>query len=136
MAGENQISADVVDEISVRGQLLSLEHVGRSPLRWLVVVFGASFAVWHVLTNIWLVEPGLWQNAIHFGGFAFLAAITFGPFGRLGFSRRMFVLDFVYGILVAAAAIWVASAEGGIYERSLAVTGQSWQFSVVDWAAG
>jgi TRAP transporter 4TM/12TM fusion protein len=136
MADENQISAEVVDEVSVRGHLLSLEHVGRNPLKWLVVVLGASFAVWHVLTNIWLVEPGLWQNAIHFGGFAFLAAITFGPFGQISLSQRMFVFDFIYGILVAAAAIWVASAESGIYERSLAVTGQSWQFSIVDWAAG
>lgn len=136
MSDDNQSAAELAEDSSGRGKLLSLEHVGRNPLRWLVVIFGASFAVWHVLTNIWLVEPGLWQNAIHFGGFAFLAALTFGPFGRIRLSQSMFVLDFIYGLLVAAAAVWVAAAEGGIYERSLAVTGQSWQFTAVDWAAG
>ena len=106
MSDDNQSAAELAEDSSGRGKLLSLEHVGRNPLRWLVVIFGASFAVWHVLTNIWLVEPGLWQNAIHFGGFAFLAALTFGPFGRIRLSQSMFVLDFIYGLLVAAAAAW------------------------------
>ena len=32
------------------------------------------FALWHLATNLILHEPGRWQNAIHFAGFAFLAA--------------------------------------------------------------
>ncbi|MBV1926426.1 MAG: TRAP transporter fused permease subunit, partial [Rhodobacteraceae bacterium] len=34
------------------------------------------------------------------------------------------------------AALWVAWAETGLYERSLAVTGLGWQFTPIDWAAG
>jgi TRAP-type uncharacterized transport system fused permease subunit len=30
----------------------------------------------------------------------------------------------------------VAYAENGVYERTLAVTGQAWQFTWVDWLAG
>jgi TRAP-type uncharacterized transport system fused permease subunit len=45
-------------------------------------------------------------------------------------------VDVTYGLLIAAAALWVAYAENGVYERTLAVTGQSWQFTWVDWAAG
>jgi TRAP transporter 4TM/12TM fusion protein len=126
----------VTDVTSARVDWFTLDGLGRDPLRWAVVVFAASFGIWHVLTNIWLVEPGQWQNAIHFGGFAFLAAISIGPFGAKGRARRAVLFDFAYGLLIAAAAMWVASAETGIYERTLSVTGQSWQFTVVDWAAG
>ncbi len=102
----------------------------------LIVVFAAGFAIWHILTNVYLVEPGLWQNAIHFAGFAFLASATISPFGKYAGKKYAIAFDITYGLLVAAAALWVAGAENGIYERTLAVTGQSWQFTWVDWAAG
>jgi TRAP transporter 4TM/12TM fusion protein len=119
-----------------RQYLLSMNGVRRNPLRWLVVVFGAGFAIWHILTNVWLIEPGFWQNAIHYGGFALLASIAFSNFGKFTQSRWAFTLDVTYGLIVAAAALWVAYAETGIYERSLAVTGQPIQFSSLDWVAG
>lgn len=119
-----------------RHDLLSVSGAGRDPLRWLVVVFGAGFAIWHILTNVWLIEPGFWQNAIHYGGFALLASIVFSNFGKFTHARWAFTLDVAYGLVVAAAALWVAYAETGIYERSLAVTGQPIQFSVMDWVAG
>ncbi|GAB5460073.1 MAG: TRAP transporter permease [Hoeflea alexandrii] len=105
-------------------------------LRMLVVAFAICFALWHIATNIWLNEPGKWQNAIHFGGFAFLAAVTISPFGRNADKSWALAFDVIYGILIASAALWVAYAENGVYERTLAVTGQSWQFTWVDWAAG
>ncbi|MFC4226440.1 TRAP transporter permease [Hoeflea alexandrii] len=105
-------------------------------LRMLVVAFAICFALWHIATNIWLNEPGKWQNAIHFGGFAFLAAVTISPFGRNADKSWALAFDVTYGILIASAALWVAYAENGVYERTLAVTGQSWQFTWVDWAAG
>lgn len=105
-------------------------------LRMIVVAFAICFALWHIATNIWLNEPGKWQNAIHFGGFAFLAAVTISPFGRNANKAWALALDVTYGLLIASAALWVAYAENGVYERTLAVTGQSWQFTWVDWAAG
>ena len=48
-------------------------------LGWLLIVAICAFASWHVLTNVWLIEPGRWQNCIHFGGFALLAAFTTAP---------------------------------------------------------
>lgn len=119
-----------------RHNLLSLNGLGRNPLRWLVILFAASFAIWHVLTNVWLIEPGFWQNAIHYGGFAVLASIVFSNFGKYARARWAITLDVLYGLVVASAAFWVAFAESGIYERSLAVTGQPIQFSALDWTAG
>jgi len=42
----------------------------------------------------------------------------------------------MYGLVVALSACWVVAAEARIYEDTLAITGQSWQFNVVDWVAG
>ncbi|WP_422370683.1 TRAP transporter permease [Hoeflea sp.] len=109
---------------------------GRDPVRMIVVAFAICFALWHIATNIWLNEPGLWQNAIHFAGFAFLAAVTLSPFGSKAGKGWAIALDLAYGLAIAGAALWVAYAENGIYARTLAVTGQSWQFTWIDWLAG
>jgi len=45
-------------------------------------------------------------------------------------------LDILYGFLVAASALWVAASESRIYDDTLAVTGQAWQFNAIDWMAG
>ena len=102
----------------------------------IILIFALVFAIWHVLTNVYLTEPGLWQNAIHFGGFAFLASVTLSPWGKRSNETWAWVFDITYGVAVAAAALWVAYSEAGLYERSLSVTGQGWQFRIVDWAAG
>lgn len=102
----------------------------------LLIAFAVAFGLWHVVTNVYWIEPGRWQNAIHFAGFAFLASVTFSPFGKYQSHRNAWLFDLAYGLLVAAAALWVAGAENAVYDRSLAVTGQDWQFTFFDWASG
>ncbi len=86
---------------------------------------------------MYLIEPGRWQNAIHFAGFAFWARFFTALSKNRKLSRFGFPLALAYGLLVAASALWVAWAEDGIYERTLSVTsGQAWQLTPVDWAAG
>ncbi len=121
---------------SERYDLISLQTPVTGLFKKSIVAFSVAFGIWHILTNLIINESSLWQNAIHFGGFAFLACITISPFGRKSGSKKAIIFDVSYGLLVAAASLWIASAETGIYERTLAVTGQSWQFTVVDWAAG
>lgn len=123
-------------ELHGRSHWLTWTATGGNPLKIVVVVIAICFALWHIATNIWLNEPGKWQNAIHFAGFAFLAALTISPFGKHAEKKWAIAIDLAYGILIAAAALWVAFAENGVYERTLAVTGQAWQFSIIDWAAG
>ncbi|WP_299288900.1 TRAP transporter fused permease subunit [uncultured Tateyamaria sp.] len=109
---------------------------GRWGPRQLILIFALVFAIWHILTNVYLTEPGLWQNAIHFAGFAFIASVTLSPWGKRSDETWAWVVDTLYGVVVAAAALWVAYAESDLYDRSLAVTGQGWQFTPVDWIAG
>jgi len=89
-----------------------------------------------VATNVFLNEPGLWQNAIHFAGFAFLGAVTTRSWGRGEQSKISLLANLIFGILIAASALWIAGAENGLYERTLAKTGLSWQFGYLDWLAG
>ncbi|MCR9072555.1 MAG: TRAP transporter fused permease subunit [Alphaproteobacteria bacterium] len=119
-----------------RADLLDLSAPNRTAASQFAVIFAAAFGIWHIATNVYLNEPGLWQNAIHFGGFAFLAAITLSPFGRRSNTWLAWSVDLAYATLIAASAMWIAGNENSIYERSLAVTGQGWQLSWIDWAAG
>jgi len=129
------MTAATSNEPVQRNELLNLPH-GQFGLQYIVFAFALVFAGWHVLTNVYLTEPGLWQNAIHFAGFAFLASVTVSPWGQRSNQTWAWLVDIAYGLLVAAAALWIAYAETGLYERSLAVTGQGWQFEIIDWAAG
>lgn len=100
------------------------------------LAFICAFGLWHVATNLFWNEPGLWQNAIHFGGFAFLGFATSATFKHHAEKPWSISLDIILGLIVAASALWIASAETGLYTRTLAKTGQAWQFGFVDWAAG
>ena len=132
----NPTGAVDVADTARRAEWLSWSDAQGNWLRMAVALFAIAFAIWHVATNLFLNEPGLWQNAIHFAGFAILAAITVPAFANAKPSRIGTIINVIYGLAVAASALWVAGAESAVYARSLAVTGQSWQFNAVDWAAG
>ena len=107
----------------------------RGPVDWIVYIGSILFAIWHIYTNLVLIEPGIWQNAIHFAGFAFIAAVT-TTFLSGRQSKTSFYINVVFGVLIALSALWIAAAENGVYERTLAKTGLSWQFGVLDWISG
>jgi TRAP transporter 4TM/12TM fusion protein len=129
-------SAASAEQPNTRHHLLDLNTPNKGLLHWALIAFAILFGFWHIATNVYLVEPGKWQNAIHFAGFAFLAAVIYSPFGRRASTRWALVADLSFGLAVAAASLWVAWGESGVYERSLAVTGLSWQFTLTDWVAG
>ena len=108
----------------LKDRLYSLDHAIANPWPWaLGILFTAAFAIWHVATNVFINESGLWQNTIHFGGFAFLAAITTRTFNRGKQSRTSIIGNALFGIAMASSALWIAQAENGIYQRTLAETG-------------
>ncbi len=122
---------------TIRDRIFDIQNAcarpfGEGLLTWAVVAFG----LWHIATNLVLSEPGHWQNCIHFGGFAFLAAISASLFGKNADRGWMIAADVVYGLVVAASAAWIAWVENDVYARTLAKTGQVWQFTLLDWIAG
>ncbi|WP_306110772.1 MULTISPECIES: TRAP transporter fused permease subunit [unclassified Roseovarius] len=120
-----------------RRRWLDPESLGHGPwtahvMRWAVI----AFALWHIATNLFINEAGIWQNALHFGGFGLIAALSTAPMQRLRDSRWALVLDVIYGFAIFGAAIWVAYAEDGVYVNSMAQRGSGWIFSPMDWIAG
>ncbi len=127
---------DVIPSHNLRDEWLLLDGQKKSPLEWMIAAFAVAFGIWHILTNLFLNEPGMWQNAIHFAGFAFLASTIYSAFGHNTKKPWAIRLDILYGLIVAAAALWVATSESRIYADTLAITGQAWQFNIFDWLAG
>ena len=120
-----------------REQLFDLDYALANPLPFIFTALAiCGFAFWHIVTNVYLVEPGRWQNCIHFGGFALLGAlVTSHREGKATSSTRWW-LNFAFGVAICLSSLWIAWAENGVYERTLAKTGQAWQFGIIDWAAG
>jgi len=119
-----------------RERLLVLDGSKRGLLEWCIAAFAVLFGVWHIATNLFINEQSLWQNAIHFAGFALLASVVHTGFQKDTTSTKGLVVDLIYGLLIVAASFWVAGSEDRIYEETLAVTGQAWQFNAFDWIAG
>lgn len=118
-----------------RDQWLSLEipFGSKTIAQKVFVVCAVGFALWHIATNLLINEAALWQNAIHFGGFAILCSVIFPS--RI-FGKQSVALDLLVGLLVAASASWMIASESRIYDDTLAITGLSWQFNAIDWIAG
>lgn len=124
------------DQKVTRDYLLNLDGSERTALEWGIAVFAIVFGLWHIATNLFISEQTIWQNAIHFGGFALLASVVHTGFKRQSKSQSALLLDLLYGLLIVAACVWVAGSVDRIYEETLSVTGQSWQFNAGDWIAG
>ena len=123
------------DSLANRDQWLSLDTPfgSKTNAQKFFVVCTVGFALWHIATNLLINEAALWQNAIHFGGFAILCSVIFPA--RI-FGKQSVALDLLIGILVAASASWMIASESRIYDDTLAVTGLAWQFNSIDWIAG
>ena len=120
-------------EYQSRDEWLTLDSHNKTILQWSFTIFAVGFALWHLTTNLLINESPLWQNTIHFAGFAILATVIYPS--QL-FGRQNLFFDLAYGSLVAWAACWIAASESRIYEDTLALTGQAWQFNMFDWTAG
>ena len=118
-----------------RERIFDVEFVRDHKAYWLPTSMIVAFGLWHIATNLFLNEPGSWQNCIHFGGFALIAAISSPTFSFEKDRAWAIGLDILYGLLVFAAACWIAYAEDGLYSRTLAQSGESWQLTFLDWAA-
>ncbi|KUO61356.1 MAG: C4-dicarboxylate ABC transporter permease [Alphaproteobacteria bacterium BRH_c36] len=95
-----------------------------------IFVIGIALALVHVYFNIFGVLSGLWRNAIHFAGFAFLCALIYPAFeGRFAQTRAFKFLDVAFGLLVAGSALYLIAAEDAVYARGV-------RLSPLEWTAG
>lgn len=96
-----------------------------------VFFLGVLISLLHIYFNIIAVLPGLWQNSLHYAGFAVLCVLLY-PLTQKEKTERSslsFSIDLALGILAAAAAVYMISMEDAIYARGV-------RLSTAEWVAG
>ena len=85
----------------------------------------------HIYFNIFTVIPTLWQNALHYAGFALLCGLLFPMSGqrREKRSNALLIFDVSFALLAGFAAIYMISMEDAIYARGV-------KLSTAEWIAG
>ncbi|MEM9971478.1 MAG: TRAP transporter fused permease subunit, partial [Pseudomonadota bacterium] len=93
---------------------------------WALHALCLVIAVGHIYVAFDPIISELQRNAYHFAGFAFLAAVYHPILAGRTRSRGLLIFDVIFGALVAAAAIYLPSAESPIYDRGVNLILADW----------
>lgn len=105
------------------------ERYKSGPREKVIFVLSIAVSLMHIYFNIITVLPSLWQNALHYSGFALLCCLAY-PLGGPGRKQKwLLAVDLVLGISAAASAIYMISMEDAIYARGV-------HLSPTEWVAG
>lgn len=96
-----------------------------------IFLIGIGVSLMHLYFNLFSVLPGLWQNSLHYSGFAILCGLVYPFAGGTLESRTKAGLffDLTIGIIAAVSAIYMISMEDAIYSRGV-------HLSTTEWVAG
>ena len=89
-----------------------------------ILILGVAVSILHIWFNVFSVLPSLWQNALHFAGFALIAAWLY-PL-RQSPSLAWRIPDFLLGIVAAGTAIYMIAREDAIYARGVRLDQSEW----------
>ena len=92
----------------------------------LLLVLGVGIALLHIYFNIFTILATLWQNALHFAGFAVMCVLIYPALPKA--SRWVRGLDLSFGLLAAFAAIYMVAREDAIYARGVRLDTSEWVF--------
>ncbi len=96
---------------------------------WALLIIGVAVSIMHIWFNVFVILSSLWQNALHFAGFALLAAIAY-PLRRNGpLLFRLF--DVLLGVLAASSAIYLIAREDAIYTRGIYLVPSEWVAGII-----
>lgn len=114
---QNDIPADVEDP-------------NGNAMKWAISGLAVALSLGHLWMNSIGNVSTLWQNGIHFGGFALLCALV-SPISQKAWANKSLVriLDVGFGLAVAASALYLIYAEDGVYARGV-------RLITLDWIAG
>ncbi|GAB6054260.1 TRAP transporter permease [Magnetospira thiophila] len=90
----------------------------------LLMVLGVCISLMHIWFNVISLLSNLWQNALHFAGFALMAVILY-PLKKDG-GPAWRVSDAVVGLLAAFAALYMIGMEDAIYARGVRLALPEW----------
>ena len=100
----------------------------RSPVTTAVFLIGIVVSLLHIYFNIFTVLPGLWQNSLHYSGFALLCGLVYPLTGGTIEQRSLPVLclDIAVGLIAALCAVYMISMEDAIYARGVHLSTGEW----------
>ncbi|MCK4509015.1 MAG: TRAP transporter fused permease subunit, partial [Desulfuromonadales bacterium] len=94
-----------------------------------LLILGVAVSLMHIWFNVVTVLPTLWQNALHFAGFALIAALVYPLRRDAGVGWRS--LDILLGLLAAGSAIYLISMEDAIYARGVRMSPSEWTAGII-----
>ena len=92
----------------------------------IIFVLAIAISLLHLYFNIITVLPSLWQNALHYSGFALLCSLTYPLGGPKRKKKWLLAVDLIVGISAATAAIYMISMEDAIYARGVHLSSAEW----------
>ncbi len=103
-------------------------EVQAQPTR-LLLTLGVAVSLMHIWFNVLTVLPTLWQNALHFAGFALIAALVYPLRKEATVGWR--ALDILLGLLAAGSAIFMIAREDAIYARGVSLATSEWVAGII-----
>ncbi len=97
----------------------------------ILLILGVAIALVHIWFNVFTVLSSLWQNALHFAGFALMAAYVYPLRKRKDLSWAWRIPDILLGLAAASSAIYMIAMEDAIYARGVRLATPEWIAGIV-----
>ena len=101
----------------------------QTPQTRLLIILCVAVSLMHIWFNVVTVLSSLWQNSLHFAGFALIAALVY-PL-RKNSSLPWKVLDVMLGLLAASSALYLIAMEDAIYARGVRMAPLEWLAGII-----
>ncbi len=102
------------------------ERYKSGPKEKVIFVLSIAVSLMHIYFNIINVLPSLWQNALHYSGFALLCCLAYPLGGRDRKQKWLLAVDLLLGVSAAVSAIYMISMEDAIYARGVHLSSAEW----------
>ena len=98
-----------------------------------IFFIGIGVSLMHLYFNLFAVLPTLWQNSLHYSGFAILCGLVYPFTGGTPENRTTagIIFDLSVGLIAAAAAIYMISMEDEIYSRGVHLSPAEWFAGII-----
>jgi TRAP transporter 4TM/12TM fusion protein len=95
----------------------------------LLVILGVAVSLLHIWFNVVSVLSSLWQNSLHFAGFALIASLVYPLRKNPTLAWRL--MDVLLGLLAASSALYLIAMEDAIYARGVRLAPAEWVAGII-----
>lgn len=106
-----------------------IEPEASPPPTLLLIILGVAVSLMHIWFNVVTVLSSLWQNSLHFAGFALIAAVVYPLRKDAALGWRL--LDLLLGVMAASSALYLIAMEDAIYARGVRMAPAEWVAGII-----